>query len=88
MRPIVVDAVQWTGTNADEVTAFAGRLFDAIDPIDRHLLDDPEATAQVFDALHSTWVLVFTGDWIIRGIKGEFYPCRDAVFRETYEVAA
>ncbi len=25
------------------------------------------------------------GDWVIRGIAGEFYPCRDDIFRETYE---
>jgi hypothetical protein len=25
------------------------------------------------------------GDWIIRGIKGELYPCRDDIFRATYE---
>jgi hypothetical protein len=25
------------------------------------------------------------GDWIITGIKGEKYPCRDDIFRETYE---
>lgn len=25
------------------------------------------------------------GDWIIRGIKGEVYPCKDDIFRETYE---
>jgi hypothetical protein len=25
------------------------------------------------------------GDWIIRGVKGEFYPCRDDIFRMTYE---
>ena len=27
------------------------------------------------------------GDWIIRGVQGEFYPCKDAIFRETYEPA-
>lgn len=26
------------------------------------------------------------GDWIIRGVQGEFYPCRADIFRETYEV--
>lgn len=26
------------------------------------------------------------GDWIIRGVKGEFYPIKDEIFRETYEV--
>jgi len=25
------------------------------------------------------------GDWIITGVKGEKYPCRDDIFRETYE---
>lgn len=27
------------------------------------------------------------GDWIIRGIKGEFYPCKPDIFRDTYESA-
>ncbi len=25
------------------------------------------------------------GDWMIRGVKGEYYPCRDDIFRLTYE---
>lgn len=25
------------------------------------------------------------GDWIIQGVKGELYPCRDDIFRATYE---
>jgi hypothetical protein len=28
------------------------------------------------------------GDWIIRGVKGEFYPCKPDVFEATYELAA
>ena len=28
---------------------------------------------------------VTPGDWIITGVKGEKYPCKDAIFRETYE---
>ena len=27
------------------------------------------------------------GDWIIKGIKGEFYPCKDDIFQATYEAA-
>ena len=42
-------------------------------------------TAVVYDTLHGTWVNVSTGDWIIRGVEGEFYPCRPDVFAETYE---
>jgi hypothetical protein len=29
---------------------------------------------------------VIAGDWIIKGIKGEFYPCKDDIFKATYEL--
>ena len=28
------------------------------------------------------------GDWMIRGVKGECYPCKDDIFRATYEEVA
>ena len=28
---------------------------------------------------------VSPGDWIIKGVKGEFYPCKPDIFKETYE---
>lgn len=82
-KPVEIEAVQWTGDNFRTVYNFTDWRFDTLHPDDRD--DDPDATAQVFDELHSTWVLVYDGDWIIKGIKGEFYPCRDEVFQETYE---
>lgn len=86
-KPVEVQAVQWTGANAYELHAFAGRdLFDVLGEQDRANCDDPAATAQVYDRLHSTWVLVYDGQWIIRGVKGEFYPCAADVFAETYEL--
>lgn len=87
-RPIVVDAIQWTGDNLWEVQEFAGggTYFWNLDPVDAG--DDPEMTAEVYDKLHSTWVGVYTGQWIIRGIQGELYPCADDVFAETYEEVA
>lgn len=84
-RPVVIEAIQWTGSNADAVGAFAGARFNVLDEPSP---SDPDATAEVLDSLHSTWILVYTGDWIIRGVKGEFYPCRDNVFTETYEAAS
>jgi hypothetical protein len=87
-KPVEVDAVQWTGTNAFEIDDFTGSLFDVLTPRDRADCDDAEATARVFDILHSTWVLVRDGDWIIRGLQGEFYPCRSEVFEATYEAVA
>jgi hypothetical protein len=87
-KPVVVEAVQWTGDNLDAVYELTGcENFDVLNGQDRANCDDPEATATVFDKLHSTWVLVFDGQWIIKGVKSEFYPCADDVFRETYEPA-
>ena len=84
-KPVEVDAIQWTGDNRNEMWAFARDKFDVTHPDDRQYSDDPNATAAVMDDLHSTWVLVYDGDYIIRGIKGEFYPCRPDVFAQTYE---
>lgn len=87
-RPVAVEAARWTGANADEVRELTGlENFLVLDAADRANCDNPDATAPVYDKLHSTWVLVFDGQWIIRGVKGEFYPCADDVFRETYEPA-
>jgi len=82
-KPVVITAVRWTGDNAEELRHFTGGRFETINPLD--LDEGSEMTAQVFDVLHNTWVSMRTGDWIVRGVKGEFYPVRDDVFRETYE---
>lgn len=42
-------------------------------------------TAVVYDDLHGTWVNLKTGQWVIRGVQGEFYPCDADVFAATYE---
>ena len=92
-RPIVIEAIQWTDDNEAEIQAWAGlsagtdgqNLFNALDPEDRANCEDPYATAQVFDRLHSTWVLVLPGQWVIRGVQGEFYPIAADVLAQTYE---
>lgn len=32
--------------------------------------------------------IVCPGDWVITGVAGEHYPCRDDIFRQTYEPVA
>ncbi|MFJ8054924.1 hypothetical protein [Streptomyces sp. NPDC096142] len=86
-RPVEVDTIQWTGDNEAAVQDFVGgpSLFYALSPEDREGCDDPEATATVFDKLHCTWVLVYTGQHIVCGVKGEHYPIAEDVLGETYE---
>ncbi len=45
-KPVTVEACQWRGDNADEMTAFLGSDFNVLDEQDRANSDDPEATAQ------------------------------------------
>lgn len=84
-KPVEIEAIQFTGDNATEVYDFSEGKFHVLDEEDREECDDPEATAEIFDELHSTWVLVYDTNWIIRGTKGEYYPCNNEVFLEKYE---
>jgi hypothetical protein len=77
-RPVEVEAIQWTGDNLAELRAFTGDCF-----LTSHAV--AEITAEVYDILHSTWVGVKTGQWVIRGIRGEFYPIDETVLADTYE---
>lgn len=38
----------------------------------------------VYDKLHDTWVKFVPGDYILKGVQGEFYPCERVVFESTY----
>jgi hypothetical protein len=79
--PVQVEALQWTGSNIDELSEFTNAQFSTLPQEERAV---PEITAEVYDKLHVTWIGVKTGDWIIRGIEGEFYPCDEKVFAATY----
>lgn len=77
-KPITIEAIQITGSaeNAREVSRFIqsphgyGRKGDEFEF--RLNTNHGRATAT-------------TGDWVIRGQAGEYYPCLDSVFRETYD---
>lgn len=56
---------------------------DVTDPED---WEDPNVRQlAVFDTLHNTWVTFYDGDWIIKGIKGEYYPHNGEIFFDVYE---
>lgn len=77
-----IEAVQFLGWNADLVSEWTEGNFHLIDIEDRD--EDPDMFAEVYDKLHSTCVGVYEGDWIVCGIKGEYYPVNDEVFRAKY----
>ena len=74
-KPIVIDAIQWTGTNYSHISAFLGY--------------QPEARSDRALIIHTLEcdITPSLDDWIIRGVKGEFYPCKPDIFAATYEPA-
>lgn len=83
-KPVVIEAVRWAGDNPAEVWALTGQdHFDVIEPGDRGA--NPDMDAEVFDEIHGVWISLAAGMWVIKGVKGEFYPVAADVFTETYE---
>lgn len=84
-KPVVVEAIQWTGYNADEMIAF---MFTAR-TLRREDFESPNTSRMpggmlVIETLEGDHK-ENPGDWIIKGVKGEFYPCKPDVFEATYE---
>lgn len=92
-KPVVIDAVRWTGANAEDVIAFIADGHENFDhlprsPNDPHVHQGighcpPEGTLDI-PTLEGT-MTARAGDWIIKGVKGEFYPCKPDIFDATYE---
>lgn len=77
-KPVVIEAIQWRGEqDCEAVFAFLG--YDHPADEGDHSLIHIETLEGVMEAS--------PGDWIIRGVKGEFYPCKPDIFAATYELA-
>jgi hypothetical protein len=83
-KPVVIEAVQYTGLNAAEVLFWVGASQDEPGPRKAYLTDAGEFIIPTLEGDHRA----DAGDWIIRGVKGEHYPCKPDIFAATYEPAA
>jgi hypothetical protein len=75
-KPIVIEAIQVDTQDYD-------RLCDIVAWCGGRAVDDGDAVIAI-DTLEGT-MLAEHLDWIIRGVKGEFYPCKPDIFDATYE---
>lgn len=82
-KPVVVDAVRFDGTPGGAVALFEE-------------FDVPGAKVVPAHDLQTGWLTIPTlegvmradaGDYVIRGVKGEFYPCKPDIFEATYDPA-
>lgn len=78
-KPVVIEAVRWLGdpVGLETVMRFCpavigvGTTDDGVRFLKIHTLEGDMSASE--------------GDWIIKGIKGEFYPCKPDIFLATYE---
>ena len=81
-KPVVIDAVQLTMTNCQTVSFIIAAAGYNV----RHATKPPmrAITGIVIETLEGDMTADF-GDWIIKGVQGEFYPCKPEIFEKTYE---
>lgn len=77
-KPVVIDAMLYDGTNAEAIREWSGGCvqFGNDD-------DPPQLTIPTLEGV----MLADVGNYIIRGVAGEYYPCKAEIFHATYESA-
>jgi hypothetical protein len=80
-RPVLIEAMKWDGT-ATGATPIIDWILSG-DGTARYDGDGP-ASVLAIDTLEGT-MAGWSGDYIIKGVQGEFYPCKPDIFEATYE---
>ena len=86
-RPVVIEAMQWDGMNIEAALEFMAPI-EALPNPDGHVQSGVgyvPAIGQVDIPTLEGTMSANPGDWIIKGVAGEFYPCKPDIFAATYE---
>ena len=85
-KPVEVEAVQFNGRNVGEIEVFIGKKLKS------RVFSDAAYQAGVAAPLFEIDIETLEGtmtatpnDYIIKGVKGEFYPCKPDIFQATYD---
>lgn len=76
-KPIVIEAIRWTGENFEE-------LADLVEGSKCKFRYDESDMSLKIKTLEGT-MTALPGDYIIKGVRGELYPCKPDIFEQTYE---
>lgn len=84
-KPVVIEAYQYTGDNGLTLKNWSkGAVIES--PVREPSEDDPCGAYVQIKTLEGVMIGI-TGDYIIKGVNGEFYPCKPDIFDKTYETA-
>jgi hypothetical protein len=84
-KPVTIEAVQFNGNNGSSIKDWASGTVvpsPVLEPTD----DNPTGAYLQIKTLEGV-MTARVGDWIIKGVRGEFYPCKPDIFGATYEPA-
>ena len=84
-KPVEVEAIQWDGINLSEIKDFVGeslicKIYDCAWEVN----EAPVIVELQIRTLEGN-MSVSIGDYVIKGVQGEFYPCKPDIFEQTYE---
>ena len=87
-KPVIIEAIQYVYNNFDCICDFMGTT-----PILKHNpdfgIDENGNTNEPYLGIYIETLegnmLASIGDWIIKGVNGEYYPCKPYVFEKTYK---
>ena len=88
-KPVIIEAMKYIEDNFEEAIAFVGKenCKVIVNRVNRLSMDSnkKEAIVTFFIKTLEGNMLVSNGDYIIKGVNGEFYPCKPDIFDKTYE---
>ena len=79
-KPVVIEAMEWQPEDPAAVGEVIGWFF-ARDFHEFYIEEDKSLTIETLEGKMRCGI----GDFIIRGVQGEFYPCKPDIFAATYE---
>lgn len=91
-KPVVVEAIQFTENNIKEVLAFMGKI-TSVDFTPCCTMEEEKFYEYCENCKQEGIpittlegdIRLKTGDYLIRGTKGELYPCKPDIFKDVYE---
>ena len=83
-KPVEIEAIQYTGKNDFEISKWSNDLVYP-SPVLEPAENNPSGSYLQIKTLEGVMTAI-VGDWIIKGVKGEFYPCKNDIFLMSYDV--
>ena len=78
-KPVIIEAIKWSGSNLKEINNFTNKPLQRVNS-----WDDSVNESVIISTLEGD-MRAKKGDYSIKGVNGEFYPCKPDIFKKTYD---